>query len=106
MRDDCGPDLDGAGARHDVLEGVATGPDATDGDDGDVYFLAHVVHRAHADRSDRGAAQPAELVREERHLQLGHERHRLPRIDRNDVVPAAFVSVDVERGDVLYVRGE
>src|SRR5207247_1893979 len=91
FRDDRGPDLDGAGARHDVLEGVATGPDATDADDGDVDFLADVVHRAHADRSDRGAAEAAELVREERHLQLGHDRHRLHRIDRNDAVRAALL---------------
>src|SRR5436309_7874927 len=106
FRDDCGPDLDGAGARHDVLEGVPPGSDASDADDGDVDFLADVVHRAHADRSDRGAAEAAELVREERHLQLGHDRHRLHRVDRNDAVRAAFLRGDRERGDVPDVRGE
>src|SRR5438552_16079921 len=30
FRDDRAPDLAGAGARHDALGGVATGPDATD----------------------------------------------------------------------------
>src|SRR5207245_10546704 len=71
FRDDRGPDLDGAGARHDVLEGVPPGADASDADHWDVDLLADVVHRAHADRSNRGAAQPSELLREERPLQPG-----------------------------------
>src|SRR6266571_8713404 len=58
--DDRSPDLDGACARHDVLEGVPPGSDPSDADDRNVDLLADVVHRAHADRSDRGAAQPSE----------------------------------------------
>src|SRR3989442_15212298 len=50
LRDDRGPDLDGARARHDVLEGVPAGPDAADADDRDVDPLADAVNRPHADR--------------------------------------------------------
>src|SRR6266571_8650043 len=36
LRDDRGPNLDGACARHDVLEGVPSRSDAADADDGNV----------------------------------------------------------------------
>src|SRR3989442_14650842 len=81
FRDDRGPHLDGARPGHDVLQVVPPRSDASDADHGDVDLFADVVHRAHADRSDGGAAEAAELVRQERHLQLGADGHRLPPVD-------------------------
>src|SRR6266498_1196709 len=106
LRDDRGPDLDGARARHDVLEGVPAGPDAADADDRDVHLLAEVVHRAHADRPDGGSAEPAVAVGEGRHLELRGDRHRLQRVDRDDPVGAALFGRHGEGRDVLDVRGE
>src|SRR5438093_52111 len=105
-REDRGADLDRARPRHDVLEGVPAGADASDADHGDVDLLADVVHGAHADRTDRGAAQPAEAVREGGHLEFRRDRHRLHRIDRDDAVRPALLRGDGELRDVLDVRGE
>src|SRR5207245_1222574 len=103
FRDDRCPHLDGARARHDVLEGVSPRSDPADADYGNVDPFADVVHRAYADRPDRGTAQASELVRQERHLELGDDRHRLHRVDRDDSVRAAFLRGNRERGDVLDV---
>src|SRR6266705_643916 len=100
FRNDRGADLDGAGTGHDVLQGVPPRPDAADADHGNVDLLADVVHSPHAYWPDRRTAEPSELVREEGHLQLGDDRHRLHRIDRDDPVGAALFRRDRERGDV------
>src|SRR6266849_9189471 len=84
FRDDRRADLDGAGPRHDVLEGVTSGPDASDTHHGDVDLFADVVDSPDPNRPDRGTAEASELVREEGHLQLGDDRHRLHRVDRDD----------------------
>src|SRR6266705_468361 len=91
FRDDRGPHLDGARPGHDVLQGIPPRPDAADSDHGDVDLLADVVDRAHADRPDGRTAETPELVREERHLQLGDDRHRLDRVDRDDSVRASLL---------------
>src|SRR6266545_6822265 len=106
LRDNRGPDLDGARAGHDVLQGVPAGPNAADADDRDVYLLADVVHGPHADRPDRGAAEPAEAIRQGGHLQLRRDGHRLHRVDRDDAVGTAFFGRHREGRDVLDVRGE
>src|SRR6266705_1646820 len=106
FRDDRGPHLDGARARHDVLEGVPPRSDAADTDDGNMDLLADVVHRPNSNRPNRGTAQAPELVGQERHLQFRDDRHRLHRIDRDDSVRAAFFCGNRERGDVLNVRRE
>src|SRR6266704_953380 len=82
FRNDRGADLDGAGTGHDVLQGVPPRPDAADADHGDVHLLADVVHGPHADRPDGGTAEPAEAIRQGRHLQLRGDGHRLHRVDR------------------------
>src|SRR6267143_316700 len=103
--EDRGPNLNGARARHDVLQGVAARPDSTDADHGDVHLLADVVHGPDANRPDRGPAQPAILVRKGRHLQLRGDGHRLERVDGDDAVGPSLLGGDRERGDVLDVRG-
>src|SRR5947199_4311074 len=105
-REDRGADLDRARPRHDVLEGVPAGADAADADHGDVDLLADVVHGPHADRTDRGAAEPAEAVREGGHLEFWRDRHCLHRVDRDDAVRSALFRGDGELRDVLNVRGE
>src|SRR2546425_5595360 len=46
LRDDRGPDLDGARARHDVLEGVPPRSAPANADNGNVDLLPDVIHRA------------------------------------------------------------
>src|SRR3989442_14347076 len=94
FRDNRGSDLDGAGTGHDVLQGVPPGPDAADFDHGDVDLLADIAHGPHAFLPVRGTALPSELVREEGHLQLRDDRHRLHRVDRDDAVRAALFGRD------------
>src|SRR3990172_3320101 len=106
LRDDRRSDLHGAGSGHDVLQGVPARPDAPDPDDRDLDLLEDIVHRSDADRSDRGSAETTEAVREDGHLQLGGDRHRLHGVNRYDPIRTALLRGDRERSDVPHVRGE
>src|SRR3989442_13277050 len=101
-----GADLHGPGSRHHVLKGVPPRLHTADPDDGDVDGLVDLVHAPHPDRSERGPAEPANFVREDRRPDLGGNRHPLQRVDRHDCIRPAVLRGPGELGDVGDVRRE
>src|SRR5438445_13837866 len=103
---DCGADLHGPGSRHHVLERIPPRLHPADPDDRDVDGFVDLVHAPHSYGAQRGPAEPADLVREDRRPDLRGDRHRLQRVDRHDRVRPAVLRGPGELRDVGAVRRE